>query len=381
MQHRKMQKISFIITMHIPFVDLQAQYRSIKPFIDSAIENVIADTAFIGGKYVKNFENEFAQLYGVKHVIACANGTDSLYILMRMLGIGAGDEVITVANSWISSSETISQAGAKPVFVDADPGYYSMDETKLLKAITSKTKAVIAVHLQGQMCAIDAIKSICDKRGIYVIEDCAQSHFSELKGIRAGLTGIAGSFSFYPGKNLGAYGDAGCIITNDDSLAEKCRMFANHGALKKPFHMMEGINSRLDGIQAAILSAKLPYILEWTEKRIEVATLYNKYLAGIDEIILPKQRPDSKHTYHLYVIRARQRDVLMNYLKEKGVECFIHYATALPNLPAYRYLGYSDADFPVSTQLQPEILSLPIYPELADEHVAYIADAIKEFYH
>jgi dTDP-4-amino-4,6-dideoxygalactose transaminase len=186
--------------MNIPFVDLKAQYKSIQNDIDTAIKNVIKDTAFIGGKYVKDFEKQFAELYGVKHVIACANGTDSLFILMRMMGIGAGDEVITVANSWISSSETITQAGAKPVFVDIHPDYYSMDESKLEAAITSKTKAVIAVHLQGQMCDIETIKSICDKHNIQVIEDCAQSHFSELNGVRAGLTGIAASFSFYPGK-------------------------------------------------------------------------------------------------------------------------------------------------------------------------------------
>ncbi len=226
--------------MQIPFVDLKGQYKSIQPAIDHAISSVIIETAFIGGKYVKTFEREMAELYGVKHVIACGNGTDSLYILMKMMGIGSGDEVITVANSWISSSETITQAGARVVFVDAHPDYYSMDESLLEDAITQRTKAVIAVHLQGQMCDMAVIKMLCDKYGLFLIEDCAQAHFSEFEGIRAGLIGDAGSFSFYPGKNLGAYGDAGCIITNDDALAEKCRMYANHGALKKPHHLMEG---------------------------------------------------------------------------------------------------------------------------------------------
>lgn len=216
--------------MKIPFVDLYAQYKSIQPAIDGAISSVITDSAYIGGKYVKEFEAKFAELYGIKNVVGCANGTDSLYIIMKMLGIGEGDEVITVANSWISSSETISQAGATPVFVDIEPDYYSMDETKLEAAITKKTKAVIAVHLQGQICAIDRILDICNRHKIALIEDCAQSHLSSLKGIRAGLRGIAASFSFYPGKNLGAYGDAGCIATNDDELASKCRMYANHGA-------------------------------------------------------------------------------------------------------------------------------------------------------
>ncbi len=366
--------------MQVPFVDLKAQYNSIRPAIDKAIADVISETAFIGGKYVNAFEEQFAELYGVKHVVSCANGTDSLYILMKMMGIGTGDEVITVANSWISSSETISQTGAKPVFVDIDPVYYSMDEEKLEAAITSKTKAVIAVHLQGQMCAIDAVKIICDKKGIPVIEDCAQSHFSALNGVRAGLTGIAGSFSFYPGKNLGAYGDAGCIITNDSALAEKCKMYARHGALKKHEHQIEGINSRLDGLQAAILSAKLPHILSWTDKRIANAALYNKQLAGINQIVLPAQRPASKHTYHLYVILAQQRDALMLHLKEKGIETAIHYPTALPNLPAYKYLGYSHADCPVASNLQSQILSLPMYPELNEAAIAYIASAIRSFY-
>jgi dTDP-4-amino-4,6-dideoxygalactose transaminase len=297
-----------------------------------------------------------------------------------MLGIGQGDEVITVANSWISSSETISQTGARPVFVDIHPEYYSMDESKLEELITPATRAVIAVHLQGQMCDILTIKNICDRHGIALIEDCAQSHFSEYKGARAGLTGIAGSFSFYPGKNLGAYGDAGCIITNDELLAQKCRMFANHGALKKPNHMMEGINSRLDGLQAAILSAKLPYILNWTEQRREKAALYNSQLKGVCQVHLPVERPGSKHSYHLYVIRAERRDELKNYLQEKGIETAVHYPYALPNLPAYKYLGYPANAFPIATRMQQEILSLPLYPEITGEQVNYVAAAVKEFY-
>jgi dTDP-4-amino-4,6-dideoxygalactose transaminase len=366
--------------MTVPFVDLKAQYKSIQQEIDTAIANVIGETAFIGGKYVKEFEQKFAELYGVMHVISCANGTDSLYILMKMLGIGEGDEVITVANSWISSSETISQAGAKPIFVDIDETYYSMNENLLEAAITPNTKAVIAVHLQGQMCNIEAMEAICNKHGVVLIEDCAQSHLSEYKGIRAGLRGIAGSFSFYPGKNLGAYGDAGCIITNDDALAEKCRMYANHGALKKHHHQIEGINSRLDGLQAAILSAKLPYLLEWTEQRIANAKRYDEALKGIEQIVLPQVRDNSKHTYHLYVIRAERRDELMAYLKEQGIETAIHYPTPLPLLPCYAYLGYKAADFPVASSYQIQILSLPIYPELTQESVDYVARTIKQFY-
>jgi dTDP-4-amino-4,6-dideoxygalactose transaminase len=366
--------------MRVPFVDLSIQYQSIKTDIDKAIANVITETAFVGGKYVKSFEQEFATLYGVKHVIGCGNGTDSLYIIMKMLGVGEGDEVITVANSWISSSETISQTGATPVFVDVHPAYYSMDESKLQSKITSKTKAIIPVHLQGQMCEIESIKNICDRNNLYLIEDCAQSHFSEYKGKRAGLFGIAASFSFYPGKNLGAYGDAGCMITNDDALAEKCRMYANHGALKKHQHQIEGINSRLDGLQASILSAKLPHILKWTEQRIKNAALYDYHLKGIESINLPLMREDTKHTYHLYVIRTQERKALAEYLSKRGIETAVHYPIALPNLPAYQYLKHTLEDFPVASQLQHEILSLPMYPELTKEMIKYVANTIKEFY-
>jgi dTDP-4-amino-4,6-dideoxygalactose transaminase len=366
--------------MKIPFVDLYSQYQTIKESIDNAIANTIRNSSYIGGKPVKEFEEKFAELYGVKNVVSCANGTDSLYIIMKMLGIGAGDEVITVANSWISSSETITQTGAKPVFVDVDPVFYSINESKLEEAITARTKAVIAVHLQGQMCAIDVISDLCKRKGIFLIEDCAQSHLSELNGIRAGLWGIAASFSFYPGKNLGAYGDAGCMITNDDELASRLRMYANHGALKKHQHQIEGINSRLDGLQAAILTAKLPHLPEWTQRRIQNAGLYDKYLVGISELKTPKVRPGSKHSFHLYVIQAENRDELAKWLSTNGVETFIHYPTPLPFLPCYNYLNCSREDFPVVSSLQPKILSLPLYPEMSEEMIAYVSELIKEFY-
>ena len=366
--------------MKIPFVDLQAQYQFVKVEIDKAIAEVIAETAFIGGKYVNEFEKQFAELYGVKHCISCANGTDSLYILMKMLGIGEGDEVITVANSWISSSETISQTGARPVFIDMDPAFYTIDETLIESKINEKTKAIIPVHIQGQMCNMDRIMEIAEKYNIPVIEDCAQSHFSTYKNKRAGTMGIAGSFSFYPGKNLGAYGDAGCIITNDDKLAEDCKRYARHGALIKHQHTIEGINSRLDGLQAAILSAKLPHILQWTEMRQKNAAYYDLVLANIDEITLPTVRPHSTHTYHLYVVRVQRRDELAEYLKSKGIETAIHYPTPLPFLEAYKYLGHVNNDFPVSEAYQHQILSLPMYPELTTEMMNYVSSTIKEFY-
>lgn len=366
--------------MKIPFVDLKAQYLSIQSEIDTAIAQVINETAFIGGKYVESFERNFAATYGVKHCISVANGTDSLYILLKMFGVGPGDEVITVANSWISSSETISQAGATPIFIDIDPDYYSINEQLVEKAITARTRAIVPVHLHGQACNIEAIVEIAKRHHLYVIEDCAQSHFSEFKGRRAGTIGDAGSFSFYPGKNLGAYGDAGCIITNNDELALKVRMYARHGALKKHQHQIEGINSRMDGLQAAILDAKLPHILKWTDLRIKNAGLYDKHLDGIEDIILPKVRPDTKHTFHLYVIRTGRRNQLAEFLKENGIETAVHYPVALPNMKAYEYLGHSAADFPIASQFQDEILSLPLFPELTEQQIIYVAGKIREFF-
>jgi len=366
--------------MNIPFVDLKAQYHSIKNEIDTAIESVISETAFIGGKYVKQFESDFAALYGVKHCISVANGTDSLYIIMKMLGIGPGDQVITSAYSWISSSETISQTGATPVFVDIDEAFYTIDETLIESKITERTKAIIPVHIHGQVCNMDEILRIAKQHNLYVIEDCAQSHFSEYKGRRAGTMGIASSFSFYPGKNLGAYGDAGCILTNDDELAKKFRMYASHGALTKHQHEIEGINSRLDGLQAAILSAKLPYILKWTDQRINNAAKYTRELSGITDIITPQVSDDCKHSFHLYVIRAQRRNELLEYLKNKGIDVVIHYPTILPELKAYNYLKQRDDFYPVARKNQEEILSLPLYPELSAEDIIYVSKAIKHFY-
>lgn len=363
----------------IPFVDLKSQYHSIKDEIDNAISSVIGETAFIKGRFVKTFEDQFREKYGVNHCIGVANGTDAIYIVLKMLGIGEGDEVITVANSWISTSETISQTGARPVFIDADE-YFTIDAEKIEEKINPKTKAIIPVHLYGQVCDMDPIRELCKRYGLLLVEDCAQSHFSEYKGIKAGLFGNAATFSFFPGKNLGAYGDAGCIITNNDSLAEKCRMYANHGALVKHHHLVEGINSRLDGLQAAILSVKLKYLDQWNRLRIKNAAFYDQYLRGIPEIITPKVRPDSIHTFHLYVIKTRKRNELRQFLQDCGISCEIHYPTPLPLLPAYQYLHYRKEDFPVVTGNQPMLLSLPIFPELSEDQIAYISEQIQKFY-
>ena len=366
--------------MKIPFVDLKAQYQCIKPDIDHAIQSVINETAFVGGKYVKRFEEEYAEAYGIRHCISVANGTDAIYVTLKSLGIGPGDEVITVANSWISTSETITQAGAKPVFVDIEPDYYTIDVLKIEEKITPNTKAIIPVHLFGQPAEIDTIRDICDTHDLYLIEDCAQAHFAEYMGKKVGTFGIAGTFSFYPGKNLGAYGDAGAIVTNDDELATKGRMFANHGSLKKHHHEIEGINSRMDGIQAAILSVKLPHIADWNQKRYHNALLYNELLADVEDIVTPIIRPNAKHIFHLYVIRTPKRDQLPEYLQDHGISTGIHYPTALPFLKAYAYLGNSLEDFPVAYQYQGEILSLPMYPELTSDAVHFVCNTIREFY-
>ena len=366
--------------MKVPFVNLNLQYNSIKKEIDTAISTVIKESSFIGGKHVDEFEKNFADLYGVKHCISLANGTDSLYVSMKMLGIGVGDEVITTAYSWISSSETISQTGARPVFVDIDE-YFTMDSSKLEEKITLKTKAIIPVHIHGQMCDMEKVMKIASKYNIPVIEDCAQSHFSEFKGKRAGVIGKVGCFSFYPGKNLGAYGDAGCLITNDDNFALKCKMFARHGALKKHQHEMEGINSRLDGMQAAILNVKLPHILNWTNCRIKNAKLYDSLLINIPQIEIPKVRDNVKHSYHLYVIKTDKRDELANFLKQNGINTAIHYPIALHNMNAYKYLNYTRSNFPNASFNENKILSLPMFPELSKKQIIYISDLIKIFFH
>jgi dTDP-4-amino-4,6-dideoxygalactose transaminase len=299
---------------------------------------------------------------------------------MKMLGIGVGDEVITTASSWISTSETISQTGAKPVFVDIEKDYYTLDVNKIEQAITENTRAIIPVHLYGQSADIVKLKALADKHNLYLIEDCAQSHFTQSSSVNVGTFGIASTFSFYPGKNLGAYGDAGCILTNNDELASKCRMFANHGALVKHTHLMEGINSRLDGLHAAILSVKLPHIHQWNSKRAANARTYTDLLSGISEVKTPVIRPNTTHTFHLYVIRVENRDKLKEFLSQKGIETAIHYPSALPFMPAYEYLNHKREDFPVAALHHEEIISLPMYPELSLESIQYVVDSIKSFY-
>lgn len=365
--------------MRVPFADLTAQYQANKQEFDAALAAVISRNAFIGGEFVREFERAYAEKYGVGHCISCANGTDAIYILLRMMGIGAGDEVITTAASWISTSETVSQAGAKPVFVDVDE-YFLLDVDQVEKRITPRTKAVIAVHLYGQAAPMDRLQKLCRERGLKLIEDCAQAHFAEWRGQRVGTIGDAATFSFYPGKNLGAWGDAGAIVTNDAELARKCRMYANHGALVKHQHEMEGINSRLDGLQAALLTVKLKHIDAWTAGRRRVADAYGRVLAGIPQIELPRVREGATHVWHLYVIKAQRREELKAFLAKQGIETAIHYPAALPLLPAYAYLGYEAGQIPRAAANQAAILSLPMFPEMTDEMISHVAATIRGFY-
>lgn len=364
--------------MNIPFVDLRAQYLAHRIEIDAAIAGVIEETAFIGGEAVARFETEFATSYGVKHCVSVGNGTDAIYIALKMMDIGPGDEVITVANSWISTSEAVSQTGARPVFVDVDD-YYTINVDLIEAAITPRTKCIVPVHLYGQAANMSPIVNLCKKYNLRLMEDCAQAHYAEWQGRKVGTFGDASTFSFYPGKNLGAYGDAGAILTNDDSLAKKMRMYANHGALKKHTHLMEGINSRLDGIQAAILSAKLPHIHNWTRQRQAVAAMYDEALSSIGGVSLPGIRAGASHVYHLYVIQVDNRAELVKRLADRGVQTAVHYPVALPLMPAYEYLGGNAALFPSAARNQDRILSLPIYPELTSKMVRYVATAIGEF--
>jgi dTDP-4-amino-4,6-dideoxygalactose transaminase len=371
--------------MNIPLVDLKSQYQSIQPEIDSIISEVISKTAFIGGAYVNSFEKSFADFCNVKHCVGVGNGTDALFIALRVLGIGKGDEVLVPANSFIATSEAVTLTGARVAFVDVNPRTYNMDpgrlEDYLKKRANSRPKAVIPVHLYGQPADMDPVLSLADKYGLKIIEDAAQAHGAKYKGRQIGSIGHVACFSFYPGKNLGAYGDGGAIVTNDDEFAIKARMYANHGRIDKYDHQVEGVNSRLDGLQAAILGVKLKHLPEWTEMRRKNAYLYNRYLKDTD-LITPAEIDGVKAVYHLYVVRTKKalRNKLQEYLGTKGISTGIHYPIALPNLRAYTYLKHTGDDFPEATEASQEILSLPMYPELTEAQISHISKNIGDFF-
>jgi len=366
-------------TTAVPFADLHGQYLSIRAEIDAAIAEVICASAFIRGPHVERFEREFADATGAGHCVSCANGTDSLYIAMRALGAGPGDEVIVPAHSWISTSETVTQTGATVVFCDTDPQTYTIDPARIEAKLTSRTIGVIPVHLYGQPADMPAVMAIADKHGLWVIEDCAQAHLARCDGRMVGSFGIAASYSFYPGKNLGAMGDAGAITTSHAGLAERMAMFARHGGLTKGDHEIEGVNSRLDGLQAAILSVKLRHLPRWTERRRQLAKDYGEALAGIDGLTTPRVAPGREPVWHLYVVEHARRDALAAHLAQRGIQTVVNYPVALPFLPAYRRFGHRPEDFPVAYAAQSRILSLPLFAEMTGAQLGAVADEVRAF--
>ena len=362
--------------MKIPLVDLKAQYAGIKQEIDSAIQRVLDETDFISGNAVAEFETSFAAYCGTRSAVGLANGTDALQLSLLALGIGRGDEVITGVNTFIATSEAISATGARPVFVDNDPHTYTIDTARIEEKVTPNTKAILPIHLYGQPAAMDVINDIAARHHLAVIEDAAQAHGASFRGKTVGTMGRLACFSFYPGKNLGAYGDAGAIASNDEALANKVRMLANHGRMKKYEHEIEGYNSRLDTLQAAVLSVKLRHLKAWTERRQQHAALYTKLLAGTSSIVTPSVHPDATHVYHLYVVRVQHRDRVQQALKEAGIATGIHYPIPLHLQPAYRYLNIPAGSYPVAERFAGELLSLPMYPELTSDQIAFVCDTL-----
>lgn len=363
----------------VPFADLHAQYASIRSEIDAAIAEVIRTSAFVRGPFVERFEAEFAAATGSVHCVSCANGTDSLYIAMHALGVKPGDEVIVPAHSWISTSETVTQAGATVVFCDVDAKTYTLDPVKLAEKVTPRTVGIIPVHLFGQPADMDPIMGIARRHKLWVIEDCAQAHLAVYKGKMVGSFGQAASYSFYPGKNLGAMGDAGALTTPDAQLADRMAMFARHGGLKKGDHKIEGINSRLDGLQGAILSVKLQHLPAWTRTRQQLAQRYTRALAEFPGVATPFVPADRQHVFHLYVIQHERRDALAAHLATDGIQTVINYPVALPFLPAYERFGHKPRDFPAARRAQSRILSIPIFPEMSEPQVRTVVDSIGRF--
>lgn len=365
--------------MSVPFVDLKSQYLSIKPEVDAAIQHILDNTQFVLGAEVAAFEKEFAEYCGAKHCMGVNNGTSALHLAMLAADIGAGDEVITTPFTFVASVAAIWYAGAKPVFVDIDPATYLIDPAKIEAAITPKTKAILPVHLYGQSCDMDAIMAIAKKHNLIVIEDACQAHGSEWNGKRVGGIGDLAAFSFYPGKNLGAYGEGGATTTNNDEYARKIRMLRDWGAEKKYQHVLKGYNMRLEGMQGAILRVKLKYLEKWTEARREAAKRYDALFAGTG-VETPFVQDQSRHVYHIYSTRTTKRQEWQDALNAKGIQSGIHYPIAIHNLPAYEDLGYKNGDFPHAEQAAAEQLSLPMYPELTPEMQAEVAAAVIELH-
>ncbi len=365
--------------MFIPFVDLQSQYQALKPEIDDAVLAVMKRGDFVLGGAVAEFERAFADYCGVRHVIGVDSGYSALELIVRAYGIGPGDEVITVANTFIATTLAISNAGATPVLVDIDPETYNIDPTKIEAAITPRTRAIMPVHLYGQPVDMDPILAIARRRGLYVFEDAAQAAGARYKGRMIGGLAYAAGFSFYPGKNLGAYGDGGAVATNSDEIAEKVRLLRNIGQKVKYYHEVKGFNHRLDTMQAAVLKVKLPHLDDWNASRRRAAATYSDLLRDLP-MVTPLTPPYAEHIFHLYVVRVHNREALMEHLKSKGIASGLHYPIPIHVQPAYTELGYKAGDFPITEAYAETILSLPMYPELDDDKVAYVVDAIRDFF-
>lgn len=360
---------------NIPLVGLFDQYQQIKAEVDRAIEQVINSCYFVGGPEVRAFEEEFAAYCEVGGCVGVGNGTDAIYLALRALGIGKGDEVITVSHTFIATAEGITLTGAKPVFIDIKQDTMLMDPSLIEPAITSQTRAIIPVHLYGQTCEMDTITKIARRHNLKVVEDAAQAHGARWKGKRAGSMGDVAAFSFYPGKNLGAYGDAGGIVSSDEDLIKRLRTIANHGSVLKYKHEIEGVNSRLDSLQAAVLRIKLRRLDEWNDKRRAHASYYTQAIRNV-QLTPVAVHPDAEAVWHLFVVRTNDRELLQKRLAGEGIGTGIHYPTPLHLLPAYRYLGIQEGSLPVTERVAKEIVSLPMYPELTSDQLHTIASAL-----
>lgn len=365
---------------NVPFLDLKAQYASIKEEVLEKVNEVFEDCAFSAGKYVSEFEVSFRKAHGANHCIAVNSGTAALHAALWALDIGVGDEVIVPANTFIATAEAVSLTGAIPVFVDCEEDFYCIDASKIEERITGKTKAVIAVHLYGHPANLSLLKEITDKNNIFLVEDCAQAHLCEFKGEKVGTVGDVACFSFYPGKNLGAYGEGGAIVTNDEKLAKVIRLLISHGSEVKYYHDRIGHNYRMSGVQGAILNLKLKYLPSWTDSRINNAEKYSSKLKDVAQVVTPNVMDGCKHVNHLYVIQCDKRDELLKFLNDNGVGAGIHYPIPCHLQKAYEELEYKNGDFPQSERIAKRIISLPMFPELSEDDIKYVADLIKQFY-
>src|SRR5581483_9569019 len=365
------------MTTKVPFLDLKAHHDPIREQVDAAIAEVIDANAFAGGPFVAKFEKEFAAYCGASHSIGVGNGTDALWLILLALGVGPGDEVITSPSTFMATAEAISYTGATPKFVDIDEQTYTLDPALLEKAITARTKAIMPVHLFGQCADMDPILDIAGAHGVPVIEDACQAHGAVYKGKKAGTLGVAAAFSYYPGKNLGAFGEAGGITTNDAALAQKIQLFRDHGQAKKYYHSHIGWNARMDGIQGAVLSVKLKGLDVANTRRRSHALLYEQLLGELEEIITPFEAPHNRHVYHVYAVRVEMRNQVMQALADKGIGCGIHYPVPVHLQEAYRCLGHRPGSFPVAERCADEFLSLPMYPELTPEQVHLVVKELK----